>query len=102
MAPSRRDTAGSLNDALVWAIRDEIGRRGRPDSQRALAEAIEVDPSTLNDYLNKNPAARKVMYIDTVEKIAEAMGLTALELFHLAHLPPGAVGQIPDPPASLL
>lgn len=101
MAPPRRDSAGSLNDALVWAIREEIGRRGRPESQRALAEAIELDPSTLNDYLSKNPAARKVMYIDTVEKIAKALGLTALELFQLAELPPGALRQIPDPPDSL-
>lgn len=101
MPPPRRDNPGSLNDALVWAIREEIGRRGRPETQRALADAIDVDPSTLNDYLNTDPLRRKIMYIDTVEKIAAAMGMTDLELFQLAKLPPGAARQIPEPPASL-
>ncbi len=72
------DVPGSANDAFVRAIEAEAADRNV--SQAELARRVGVKPPQMNLYLTPTHANRRVLKMDMVSEIADALGISLVDL----------------------
>jgi len=78
MARVKKSALEGLNGALVATVRAEMAALRMTQPQ--LAKKASVSNNTLTNYLSPDPGRARVMPIDIVGLVAEALGMTAAQL----------------------
>lgn len=78
MVRPKKDATQGLNGALAGILRGELAERGM--RREDLAEQAGIPIDSLKNYLSTNPSRARVMDLDVVSALAEALGTTAQQL----------------------